>query len=95
MQVQRSRVQVQALISDLQTYLSPVSGSSLVTGDGEVTTADMEASLNNLIQSHPEFSKEPWNCSVLIAFLDNSPVPPYFNSAMFSLLKNKVIFPVF
>lgn len=50
----------------------------------------LESALNQLITENGHLIVEPWDCHVLMTFLDDGPVPSCLNTLAFRLMKNKV-----
>ena len=62
-----------------------------IVGDADQVCYDqLELALNHLVAANSHLLSEPWNCQVLMVFLDDAPLPSCFNNATFQLMKNKV-----
>lgn len=84
-EVKRSVAQVQNLLRDLCLYFGQTTSVDVAP-----TADQLEFALNQLVTSSSHDLSEPWACQVLMAFLDNAPLPSCFNNATFQLMKNKV-----
>jgi hypothetical protein len=89
--VKRSRAQIHTFSRDLRAFFSKADEEGSTDDESTCSTpSHLESSLNRLITESATLIEEPWNCQVLMVFMDNEPMPSCLTSPIFLLMKNKV-----
>jgi hypothetical protein len=83
-EVIRSYEATAALLRTLQSTANEAQGPQSTTG--------LEASFTALFANRADLTEEPWNCTPLLEFLDDGPLPGVLASSTVVLMKNKVSF---